>query len=137
MDCNLEHIVTRAVEAAAAIVPDMVNGELSVACVDDTYTQKLNRDYRGKDKPANVLSFPSTPPLLGDIVLAYGVTEAGSDERGIAFSDHLAHLTVHGFLHLLGYDHQTDEEAANMEALEVRALAKLDIDNPYIISERN
>jgi probable rRNA maturation factor len=107
-------------------------GELSILFTDDAAIQRLNRDYRGKDKPTNVLSFPqSGGPLLGDIVLAW---ETVNQEAGLAekpLKAHMAHLIVHGFLHLLGYDHEADEEAEEMEALERAALRRMGIADPY------
>lgn len=114
-------------------------GELSIALVSDTRIQSLNREYRDKDRPTNVLSFPAAGPaaLLGDIVLAFGTVRAEAAQSGVIFRNHVLHLIIHGFLHLQGYDHQTDREAEEMEGLEIRALHALDIDNPYKINERN
>ncbi len=100
---------------------------------DDAQVRALNRDYRGKDKPTNVLSFPMPEDsgLLGDVVLARETLEREAAEQGKTFADHLTHLVVHGVLHLYGFDHQNDTDAADMEAREVRALAQLGIDNPY------
>jgi probable rRNA maturation factor len=120
--------------------------EISVRFTSDEEVHTLNRSYRGKDKPTNVLSFPMLAPdmldavadggqievLLGDIVLSHGVCSAEAAERGIAMADHAAHLIVHGTLHLLGYDHETSEaDAEAMEAVERRALASLGIADPY------
>ena len=119
--------------------------ELSVRLTGDDEVQGLNRAYRGKDMPTNVLSFPMVQSdllegldntddgevLLGDIVLAHGVCAREADEKAIALADHARHLIVHGVFHLLGYDHQGDEEAQAMEAREVRALARLGIADPY------
>lgn len=109
------------------------SGELSIALSDDAQVRALNRDYRGKDKPTNVLSFPMPEDsgLLGDVVLARETLEREAAEQGKTFADHLTHLVVHGVLHLYGFDHQNDTDAADMEAREVRALAQLGIDNPY------
>ena len=111
---------------------EQAEGELSLVFTDDAAIQRLNRDYRGKDKPTNVLSFPqSGGPLLGDIVLAWETVsrEAGLAEKPV--KAHMAHLIVHGFLHLLGYDHEADEEAEEMEALERAALRRMGIADPY------
>ena len=112
-------------------------GELSLAFINDADIQTLNRDYRGKDKATNVLSFPDNgpAPLLGDIVLAFETVQREASEKSVAFQDHLSHLIMHGFLHLQGYDHETEAEAAQMEALEIKALAALNIDNPYEIPD--
>jgi probable rRNA maturation factor len=123
-----------------------VPAEVSVKFTSDEEVHALNRDYRGKDKPTNVLSFPMLEPaillmavdggkiemLLGDIVLAHGVCTREAAERGIAVETHAAHLLVHGTLHLLGYDHETgDADAEAMEDAERRALASLGIADPY------
>lgn len=115
--------------------------EITVRLVDAAESQDLNREYRDKDKPTNVLSFPSEIPEfvleelesipLGDLVICAPVVAAEAVEQGKAERDHWAHLTVHGVLHLLGHDHLEDEEAEAMEAMEVRALAALGIANPY------
>jgi probable rRNA maturation factor len=109
-------------------------GSLVVLLTDDATVQRLNRDFRGKDQPTNVLSFPAAPnpeDHLGDVALAYGVCAAEAVARGIPLADHLRHLTAHGVLHLLGYDHQIDSEAEVMEALEARILAGLGVADPY------
>ncbi len=114
-------------------------GEISVAFISNDRMQALNRDYRGKDKPTNVLSFPDhgPAPILGDIIMAHGVVVDEAQKGQISLRDHVSHLFIHGFLHLQGYDHETDPEAEIMEAMEVKALAALNIDNPYKINERN
>ncbi|PCD04156.1 rRNA maturation RNase YbeY [Sphingomonas spermidinifaciens] len=124
--------------------------EIAVRLTDDEEVRTLNRDYRGKDKPTNVLSFPMIQPdlldtvtqnsddgevLLGDIVLARGVCVAEAAERGIAPAEHATHLIVHGCLHLLGYDHQGDGEAETMEAIERAVMAELNLHDPYPIEE--
>ena len=118
--------------------------ELSIRLASDAEVHALNSEWRGKDKPTNVLSFPmaeadelaevasSGPELmLGDIILARGVCAAEAAERAIPIEDHAAHLMVHGTLHLLGYDHMDEVGAADMEAREVRALARMGISDPY------
>lgn len=125
-----------------------VNVEISVRFTSDAEVHGLNRSYRGKDKPTNVLSFPMIEPdmldrpsplpelLLGDVVLAHGVCAAEASEKGISVADHAAHLVVHGTLHLLGHDHETsDQDAQAMEAAERRALARLGLPDPYALSE--
>ncbi len=119
--------------------------EIAVKLTDDTEVRALNRAYRDKDKPTNVLSFPMVQAdlleatantddgevLLGDIVLAAGVCAAEAAEKGIAMTDHAAHLIIHGTFHLLGHDHMDDHEAQAMEALEIRALSSMGIGDPY------
>jgi len=124
--------------------------EVSVRLTSDDEVHALNRQYRGKDKSTNVLSFPMVQPdlidtvsqnsddgevLLGDIVLAHGVCVTEAAERGISVEHHLTHLVVHGTLHLLGYDHGTDEEGDAMEEIERAALSELGIADPYLIRE--
>jgi len=106
-------------------------GEVSVVLADDAFVQNLNRDYRGKDKPTNVLSFPQDAPMLGDIVLAYETVVREAGEQDKSFDAHFSHLLIHGLLHLLGHDHEEDEEAEEMEALEVEILEKIGVKNPY------
>lgn len=117
--------------APVMALEDVRYGELSIALTDDGQMQALNAQYRGKDMPTNVLSFPAEGPLLGDIVLSYGKIAREAAEKSASFTDHLSHLLIHGFLHLQGYDHQNDAEAGEMEAIEISALATLGIDNPY------
>jgi probable rRNA maturation factor len=114
--------------------------EVSILLSDDDQVRQLNRDYRHQDKATNVLSFANSedteslefgPRLLGDIVIAYGVTTVEAENEGKTLAHHLTHLVIHGMLHLLGYDHQDDVEAGNMEALEISALDGLGIGNPY------
>ncbi|AWN36680.1 rRNA maturation RNase YbeY [Methylobacterium radiodurans] len=139
---DLEALVIRAVEAGIAAAPERPAGalEVSVLLADDATVQDLNRTWREKDKPTNVLSFPAAPQPrhagvatpLGDVVLAYDTVLRESTEQSKPFRDHLAHLLVHGTLHLLGQDHETGEaEADAMEALEIAALAGLGVPNPY------
>jgi probable rRNA maturation factor len=111
--------------------------ELSIVLTNDAEQQVLNRDWRGIDKPTNVLSFPqieSDGPvvgILGDVILARETLEREAAELGISFTDHFTHLVVHGFLHILGFDHEDDEEALEMEGLETEILAALGIADPY------
>ena len=118
--------------------------ELSVRLTGDEQVRALNAEWRGKDRPTNVLSFPLADHadlsntniagpelLLGDIVLARGVCAAEAADKGVPVEDHATHLVVHGTLHLLGYDHHDDDQAGDMEAREVRALARLGIADPY------
>jgi probable rRNA maturation factor len=143
-------LVRKAAEAAIAesAFPDLTDSdrtiEISVALSGDEQVRALNAKWRGKDKATNVLSFPMADErdlsianvsgaelLLGDIVLAHGVCEAEAAEKSVSFEDHATHLLVHGTLHLLGYDHHDDRDAADMEAREIRALKRLGLDNPY------
>jgi len=131
------------------LVGSRVRVEVSVKLTDDGEVQSLNAQYRGKDKPTNVLSFPMVQTdlldgldigddgeaLLGDIVLAGGVCAREAEERGVPLTTHATHLIVHGTLHLLGYDHIDDAEAEAMEAIERDALASLGIDDPYSVDE--
>lgn len=118
--------------------------ELSVRLASDEEVRSLNAEWRGSDKPTNVLSFPMVEPvaitdgatddpelMLGDIVLAHGVCAAEAAAKAIPLERHAAHLMVHGTLHLLGYDHHDDASAADMESREVLALARLGIADPY------
>ena len=125
----------------AAILP--AEAEVSIKFTSDAEVQTLNAEWRGKDKPTNVLSFPmaepedlAAAPMLGDIVLARGVCEAEAADMRIEVESHAAHLVVHGMLHLLGYDHETsDADAEEMEGIERRALASLGIADPYQLTE--
>lgn len=129
---NLEAICQRALEAGAA--QKAAKGEVAVLLTSNAEIQVLNRDWRGKDKPTDVLSFPADPmdkPFLGDIAVAFGVTQDDARTRHIALDQHLSHLLIHGLLHLLGHDHKDDTEAAEMEALEIAALASLGWPDPY------
>jgi probable rRNA maturation factor len=145
-----EPLVRGAVEAAIAesAFPQLTTSErpveISVLLTGDDQVRRLNAEWRDKDKATNVLSFPMISNddlqlanvagpelLLGDIALARGVCEAEAIEKGISFETHATHLIVHGTLHLLGYDHEQDSEAVEMERREVRALERLGIANPY------
>ncbi len=130
-----------AVTAAVAARPELIvpaAAELSLVLTDDARIRVLNRDWRGFDKPTNVLSFPAAEaddedpgPLLGDVVVAYETTAREAAEEGTPFDDHFAHLLVHGLLHLFGFDHEADDEAEEMEALETAILAGLGMEDPY------
>jgi len=122
----------RAVSAALAEVGADDAADLTLKLTTDKRVQKLNAEFRGKDKPTNVLSFPAgLDDYLGDIAIAYGVTAREAKESKKTLLDHTVHLTVHGVLHLLGYDHETTRQANVMEPLEVRILKTLKIANPY------
>ena len=127
------------------LLSSQANVEIAVRLTSDDEVCALNRDYRGQDKPTNVLSFPMIAPdlletiarsaegeaLLGDIILARSVCEREAEEKAIGLSDHVTHLVVHGTLHLLGYDHGGDVQADAMEALERAAMASLGLADPY------
>ena len=136
-----EALAERAAAALAPLAPELANPRLSASLLfaDDADVHELNREWRGKDKPTNVLSFPAFPltpgkmpgPMLGDIIFAEETLTREAGELGKSFDDHLTHLMVHGFLHLFGYDHMEDEEAEKMEGLETRILAELGLSDPY------
>jgi len=129
-----EQTVRAAIAAAAGELA--ADGEVSVLLTDDASIRTLNRDWRKIDKPTNVLSFPATKQagsaLLGDIVVAYQTLARECEDVDRDFLQHLAHLAVHGFLHLLGYDHQTDAQAEAMEGLESRIMRSMNIPDPYL-----
>lgn len=137
---DAEVLVQRAIEAAArqAIASAEV-AEVAIVLTDDSGIRTLNRDWRGIDKPTNVLSFPAAqapaggtqPRMLGDIAIAYETTRREADNENKPFAHHLSHLAVHGFLHLVGHDHETDDEAETMEGLERTILASLGVPDPY------
>lgn len=129
-------LIARAAQAAltAPRLTDVEGAAVVVLLTDNDAVQDLNGRFRGQDKPTNVLSFPAPQNLeghLGDIALALGVCAREADEQGKSLADHLCHLTVHGTLHLLGYDHETDAEAELMEGLERTLLAGLGVTDPY------
>lgn len=111
--------------------------ELSILLTNDEEQQALNQQWRGKNSSTNVLSFPQIEPfgpvvgILGDITLARETLEREAVEQGVTFTDHFTHLVVHGFLHILGYDHLSDDEAHQMESLETQILSTLGIADPY------
>ena len=121
----------------AAVLPFQEEAEVTIRLVDEAESNQLNLTYRGKDKPTNVLSFPfECPPgvelpLLGDLIICRQVVEQEANEQNKPLLAHWAHMVVHGSLHLLGYDHIDDEEAEEMEALEVEFMQALGYDNPY------
>ena len=123
--------------ALAALASHRAEVELVIRIVDEAESQALNRSYRGKDRPTNVLSFPFEAPPgigsrhLGDIVVCAAVVEREALEQGKPLAAHWAHMIVHGVLHLLGYDHEDDREAEVMESLEIRILAGLGLPDPY------
>mgnify|MGYP005849464843 CR=1 FL=1 len=150
-DTDWEALAARAVGAALAVSPygSLTNAAFAVSVSvhfgTDDEVHALNRDFRDKDKPTNVLSFPMVEPdmldalantddgevLLGDIMLAFQTCAAEAADKGIGIADHATHLIAHGTLHLVGYDHIDEAAAVHMEELEVKALANLGLDNPY------
>jgi probable rRNA maturation factor len=141
---GLRERVEDAIAAGLAVAPlaPAAGAELSLLMTDDRRMRVVNRDWRGFDKPTNVLSFPAAPPdriarspVLGDIVLAYETVVREAAEENKALGDHLSHLVIHGLLHLLGEDHETSAQAQRMESLEIAALARLGIADPYADTE--
>ena len=143
--------VEKCIHAAAAVVADnaplkaQTGQSVSIVLADDSQVRALNLAHRKQDKPTNVLSFPSlgdsiapepdNVSYLGDVVLAYETIVAEAEDLKRSTNDHLSHLVIHGLLHLLGYDHQTDDEAGVMEKLEITLLSKLEIADPYRIQD--
>ena len=150
-DQDWDAIAARAVSAAlvaspqAALANSAATVEIAVLLTSDDAVRTLNRQYRGQDKPTNVLSFPMVQPdlietlantddgeiLLGDLALAHGVCAREAAEKKVSLEDHAQHLIVHGMLHLLGHDHMTDADAEAMEAIERAAMASLGLHDPY------
>jgi len=124
-------------EAAAATGADFRSHVVALLLTDDAAVRRLNAQWRGIDKPTNVLSFPAAPggagdvKSLGDIAIAYETTAREAQAEKKPFADHLAHLCVHGFLHLMGYDHESEAQAETMESLERVILARLGVPDPY------
>jgi probable rRNA maturation factor len=145
---DAETVIHRAITAAAEFVNAGIGeAELAVMLTDDAGIRTLNSNWRGIDKPTNVLSFPALPPsgpsgpgdaprMLGDIAIAYQTTRQEADDEQKPFEHHLSHLAIHGFLHLIGYDHEQDDDAEDMETLEREILAQLGIPDPYGDRER-
>jgi len=121
-----------AAEVARKTAKLPAKSHFTILLANDAKLKMLNRDFRRLNKPTNVLSFPSAAPgYAGDIALAYGVTRAEAAKARKTFADHATHLVVHGVLHLAGHDHMTDRDAAKMEPLETKILAKLGVADPY------
>jgi probable rRNA maturation factor len=147
-ETDVESVIHRAIATAAEMIEaDVDDAELAVMLTDDAGIRTLNSNWRGIDKPTNVLSFPALQPMgprgpddaprmLGDIAIAYQTTRKEADDEQKPFDHHLSHLAVHGFLHLIGYDHEKDDDAEAMEALETEILAQLGIPDPYADRER-
>lgn len=140
-EAELTSLARRAVDGVLAEIGAKSNttSELSLVFSDDAHVRKLNSGWRGKDRPTNVLSFPAfpggsrgtLPPMLGDVVLAWETVRAEAEAEGKPVLDHIAHLITHGVLHLIGYDHETDAEAEEMEEAERRILAGMGVPDPY------
>ena len=140
---DAEAVIHRAIATAAEIAhADHGEAELAVMLTDDAGIRTLNSNWRGIDKPTNVLSFlalqptgpvgpDDAPRMLGDIAIAYQTTRKEADDEKKPFEHHLSHLAVHGYLHLIGYDHENDADADIMEGLETEILAQLGIPDPY------
>lgn len=140
---DAEAVVLRAIAAAAETVePDVGEAELAVMLTDDAGIRTLNANWRGIDKPTNVLSFPAAKSkagakFLGDIVIAYETLRRECDDEARTFLHHLAHLTVHGFLHLVGYDHQAETQAEEMEGIESKIMRSMKMPDPYPARDLN
>jgi probable rRNA maturation factor len=138
-DARAEEAVRAALTLSGAIVTGAA--ELSIVLTDDAEQRELNHQWRQIDKSTNVLSFPQIEPfgpvegLLGDVILARETLEREASEMGVSLADHFTHLVVHGFLHVLGYDHIEDDEALEMEGLETKILASLGVADPYAESD--
>lgn len=129
---DMRELIERGVTSALTAACFNESTEVSIALSNDQLIQDLNKQYRGKDKPTNVLSFPQNDDFsLGDIVLALETIQDEAQKQNKSFEDHFVHLLVHGTLHLLGHDHEEDNEAEKMESLEVKILDGMGIENPY------
>jgi probable rRNA maturation factor len=146
---DAEAVIQRAIATAAEMVDaDIGEAELAVMLTDDAGIRTLNSNWRGVDKPTNVLSFPALQPtgrngpddaprMLGDIAIAYETTRKEANDEQKPFDHHLSHMAVHGFLHLIGYDHEKNDDAETMETLEAEILAQLGIPDPYADRDPN
>ena len=150
-DTDWETLAVEAARAAAAVAPELADEDMlvSVVLATDGDVHDLNRQWRAKDAPTNVLSFPmlsreevlrasnhrGDPVMLGDVILAHETCTREAEAKGVSLSDHVSHLLVHGLLHLAGHDHAENLQADAMEALEIDALARLSIDDPYTAKE--
>jgi len=127
---GLQARLKQAAQAAAAA--GRLKGGLTILLADNRKLRALNREFRGRDKATNVLSFPAGGGYAGDIAIAHGVAAKEAKAAGKRFADHVIHLVVHGVLHLAGYDHERPKDAKLMEPLEVRILGRLGIADPYV-----
>lgn len=151
-EIDWEALANRAAEATARIAPELAHENLLISLVmaDDEEVHALNKQWRAKDKPTNVLSFPmlsreevlhaaadeGAPGMLGDMILAYGVCTREALDKGVSVDTHATHLIVHGLLHLAGYDHELgDAQAEEMEELERKSLALMGIADPYVVED--
>ncbi|MEO0818614.1 MAG: rRNA maturation RNase YbeY [Pseudomonadota bacterium] len=131
---DIEEVASSALLAGAETLERPVAGEVAILLTGDEHMHALNKTWRDKDAPTDVLSFPASeadPGFLGDLALGFGICARDAKAQNLSLSAHLSHLVIHGFYHLLGYDHETDDDAAIMEALEVSALARLGLSDPY------
>jgi probable rRNA maturation factor len=137
---DAEAVARNAIAQALVALKARPDAALAVLLTDDAAVRRLNATWRGLDKPTNVLSFPAAAapdsPHLGDIAIAFETTAHEARDEGKPLADHLAHLAVHGFLHLVGYDHESDAEAETMEQLERDILARLNVPDPYLAPMR-
>src|SRR5258708_10420336 len=133
---DAQAVARNAIAQALATLDGRADAALAVLLTDDAAVRRLNATWRGVDQPTNVLSFPAAAvpdsPHLGDIAIAFETTAREARDEGKPLADHLAHLAVHGFLHLVGYDHESDAEAETMEQLERDILARLNVPDPYL-----
>ena len=141
---NAENLAAQAIDKARKVTKIKLHkdAEVSVLLVDDARIRSLNAQWRNIDKATNVLSFPASAPgklasnpLLGDIVMAFETVQREARDESKSLANHVSHLVVHGFLHLIGYDHENEGDAETMEALEIKVLAGLKIANPYSETE--
>ena len=135
IDEALWHDCDRLAETISLSLEKLLEGNenVSILLTNDTRIQDLNRNFRNKDKPTNVLSFPSEEDIfLGDIAISFNTLVKEAEEQDKEFYHHFIHMLIHGVLHLLGYDHETDDEAEEMETLEIKILEDMGIKNPYI-----
>lgn len=134
---GLEAFLSEVIQTGLARIEDPREGAAVVLLSDDATVHELNRRFRDKDKPTNVLSFPAPDRegYPGDVVMAYETCASEAEAAGKSVLHHAAHLALHGVLHLNGFDHQEEDEASEMEALETAVLAELGIKDPYLIQE--